>query len=68
MAFVKSGIASYFSEEVYRDFLKRKAGILNFRLRKEHKTFMDVLLSAEADFSKGETGTVIVDTLRWLEW
>jgi hypothetical protein len=68
MAYVKSADTSYFTEKAYSDYLHSKAEILNSRLRAKDETFVDVLLSKEADFTQDEAGKDIIDTLRRLEW
>jgi len=68
MAFISGSEESYFSDDAYAAYVKRRPGILNARLRGEDETFIDALLSEAADFTRGEDGKVIVATLRGLEW
>jgi len=52
MAFIKLGQADdIFSEESYNDFLKSESVVPNTRQRDNGVSFIDAMLSPEADFS-----------------
>jgi hypothetical protein len=68
MAYVKIGTDSYYSEETYKKYLEKKEPFLNARLRSNDETFIEALLSEDADYAKGENGKEVVETLRNLEW
>jgi hypothetical protein len=68
MAFVKLGQENIFSEDVYNAFLESEAVSPNARLRDDSVSFIDAMLSPEADFTKAENGEIIVNTIRELSW
>jgi hypothetical protein len=58
MAFVKLGQESIFSEDAYGAFLEAESKVLNIRLRDNETSFIDAMMSPEADFTKAENGGV----------
>lgn len=68
MAFVKLEQGYIFSEEVYQAFLGSEAVASNARLRNASVSFIDAMMSPEADFTKTENGESIVNTIRELPW
>jgi len=67
MALVKGGDASFFSEETYQAFLRKKISIHNERLRGDNETIFDAVLSEEADFTKHPEGEQILNAIRNFE-
>jgi hypothetical protein len=68
VAYIKIGADSYYSEETYKKYLEAEEKVLNIRLRDKDETFIDALLSDEADYTADENGNEIVETLKNLEW
>ncbi len=69
MAFIKLGqVDDIFSEESYNDFLKSESVVPNTRQRDNGVSFIDAMLSPEADFTKSENGENIVSSLKSLPW
>jgi hypothetical protein len=68
MAFIKLKQEDVFSEEAYKAFLESEAVASNARLRNAGVSFVDAMMSPEADFTKTENGEAIVNTIRGLPW
>ena len=64
MAFVRGGEASFFSEETYQEYLRDKSSYSNIRLRGEEETFLDAMLSDEADLTKTPEGREVIEFIR----
>jgi len=54
----------FFTEESYREFIKRQKPLVNKKLRGENETIFDALLSEEADFTKSPGADEIITTIR----
>ncbi|MDR2999839.1 MAG: hypothetical protein LBU89_01125 [Fibromonadaceae bacterium] len=68
MAFVKLEQGNIFSEGAYRSFLDAESRALNIRLRNSEVSFVEAMMSPEADFTKAENGGDIVRSIRELAW
>jgi len=68
MAFVKLGQENIFSEDAYKSFLDGESKVLNARLRDSEASFIEAMVSSEADFTKAENGDAIVRSIRELAW
>ena len=54
----------FFTEESYRDYLRKQSPISNERLRGKNETIFDALLSKEADFRDTSNGDEIISAIR----
>jgi len=68
MAFVKLEQENIFSEDAYKSFLDGESKVLNARLRDSGASFIEAMVSSEADFTKTENGDAIVRSIRELAW
>jgi hypothetical protein len=68
MTFVKLGQENIFSEAAYKLFLDSESKVLNARLRDSEVSFIEAMISPEADFTRTENGGAIVSTIRELAW
>jgi len=68
MAFVKLGQENIFSENAYKLFLEGESKVLNTRLRDSGVSFIEAMVSSEADFTKAENGDAVVRSIRELAW
>jgi hypothetical protein len=54
----------FFTEESYKEFLKKQSPLANKKLRGKNETIFDALCSEEADFTKSPHAEEIIKTIR----
>jgi hypothetical protein len=57
----------FFSEESYREYLRKKSERHNEKYREDDETIFDALASNEADFTKAPGGEEIINAIRSYE-
>ena len=64
MASISIDSDEFFTEESYREYLKKQNAVSNERLRGKNETIFEALASPEADFTRTPDGKLIVETIR----